>query len=123
LRQRLRFFLLPWMQAELFQFFTESETRQPKPSRGFGLVALGEQDGLRVDLAFSFGQDLGVRYQFCILAVLVGLSVLNEVADLPHLWWGCPIARLPLRATHGRRSTEVWSRKLQDAPRPQCVAF
>ena|SRR5258705_8164993 len=42
-----------------------------------------------------------ICYQFFILAALVGLSVLNEVADLPHFWFGAP------PTTSGTRWAEV----------------
>ena len=48
------------MQAKRLEFFAQGEPRQPKPARGFRLIAFCQRDGLRQDLTFGFGEHAGM---------------------------------------------------------------
>ena len=48
------------MQAKLLELFAQGEAGQPKPARGFRLIAFCQHNGLRQDFPFGFGDHAGM---------------------------------------------------------------
>ena len=44
------------MQAKLLELFAQGEPGQPKPARGFRLIAFCQHNGLRQDFALGLGE-------------------------------------------------------------------